>query len=80
MTKRRVQLTFPSDLVREPIIWQLAREFEIKFSIRRADVAESFGWVQLELDGPDPEIRAALEWARQRGVRVDLVEGDVLAG
>ena len=80
MTRRRVQLTFPADLVREPIIYQIGRQFEVVFNIRRADVAETFGWVQLELDGTDDEIKRALDWAQQKGVHVDLVEGDIIAG
>lgn len=80
MTKRRVQLTFPEQLVQEPLIYLIGRHFDVVTNIRRADVAETFGWVTLELDGADEEIKRALEWVEGKGVHVDLVEGDVIAG
>lgn len=78
--RRRVKLTFPSDLIQQPLIWHLGRDFEIVTNIRRADVRESVGWVVLELEGEDPEIDRGLEWARRMGVRVDPVTGDVIEG
>ena len=38
MGKLRVYLTFPSDLIQEPIIYQLGKNFDIVTNIRRADV------------------------------------------
>ena len=49
-------------------------------NIRRADVTATYGWVVLEIDGNEDDIRQALEWASNLGVRVDPVEGDLIAG
>jgi hypothetical protein len=75
-----VKLTFPGELIREPIIYQLGHKFPIVTNIRRADVTANYGWVVLELDGPDEEVRRALDWATDLGVRVDPVEGDLIEG
>ena len=73
----RVRLTFPDELVREPVIARLVREFDIVPNIRRADVSERGGWIICELDGDGAVVDRAVEWLREQGVRVDLL-GDVV--
>jgi hypothetical protein len=80
MTKRRVKFTFPHPLVTEPIIYLLGKNYPVVTNIRRAEVREDFGWVVLELEGEDADIDRGLAWVRGKGVRVDPVGGDVLAG
>ena len=80
MGKQRVKFTFPTDLVKEPIIYQLGRDFNVVTNIRRADVRSDMGWVVLELDGEDSEIERGLEWVGSTGVRIDPVSGDVIDG
>ena len=76
----RVRFTFTGTLIKEPIIYQLGRKFEIVTNIRRADVQDNLGWVILELEGDQDHIEEGLDWVRSLGVRVDPVLGDVLEG
>lgn len=80
MESRRVKFTFVEDLIKEPIIWKLGREFEIVTNIRRADVTDQRGWVILELDGERDEIDRGLEWVSQQGVRIDPISEDIVEG
>jgi len=73
----RVKLTFPDELVREPIIARLIKELDIVPNIRRADVSEHGGWIICELDGNGTNVDGALEWLRGEGVQVDLL-GDIV--
>jgi L-aspartate semialdehyde sulfurtransferase ferredoxin len=73
----RVKLTFPDELVREPIIARMVQELNIVPNIRRADVGEHDGWIICELDGNGETVDRAVEWLRGEGVRVDLL-GDVV--
>jgi ABC-type methionine transport system ATPase subunit len=73
----RVRLTFPEELVREPIIARMVKELDIVPNIRRADVGEATGWIICELDGDGATIDRAVEWLRAEGVQVDLL-GDVV--
>jgi ABC-type methionine transport system ATPase subunit len=76
----RVKFTFVEQLIKEPIIWKMAKEFDVITNIRRADVTDERGWVILELEGDHDEIERSLEWVRERGVRVDPVYEDVVEG
>ena len=80
MGKQRVKFTFPPDLVTQAIIYQLGHKFEVVTNIRRADVQENMGWVVLELEGADAEIKKGVNWVSSLGVRVDPVSGDVIEG
>lgn len=80
MAKQRVKFTFPEKLVQDPIIYLLGKDFNIITNIRRADVEDSRGWVVLEVEGSKEDIDRGLAWVKQKGVRVDPVGGDVVAG
>ena len=80
MEKLRVKFTFVEDLIKEPVIWKLGREFDVVTNIRRADVTDERGWVILEIDGERDEIERGLECVREQGVRVDPVYEDIVEG
>ncbi len=80
MAKQRVKFTFPPQLVQEPIIWRLGKNFNVVTNIRRADVTETQGWVVLELEGDMEEIERGIKWVEEQGVRVDPVPGDIMEG
>lgn len=72
--KPRFRLTFPAELVRQPVIGQLVRRFDVLPNIRRADVSEDVGWIVCELDGDEGQVSAAVAWMREIGVDVDRLE------
>jgi len=80
MAKRQVMFTFPEELIREPIIYNLSHRFKVMTNIRRADISEDKGWVVLELEGEESEIEGGIAWVTSKGVRVDPVIGDVVEG
>jgi len=79
MAKMRVYLTFPPERITEPVIYHLGRDFDIVTNIRRADVTPTHGWVMLEMEGRDEALERGLAWLRDKGVKVDPIERDVIA-
>ena len=80
MTKKQVMFTFPAELIREPVIYQLGQQFGVVTNIRRADVSVNKGWVVLELEGEEKDIARGIAWVTEKGVRVDPVVGDIVEG
>ncbi len=80
MSKRRVMFTFPQELIKEPIIFNLGQQFNVTSNIRRADVSEGKGWVVLEMEGDENNIEQGITWVTSKGVKVDPVGGDILEG
>lgn len=80
MTKKQVMFTFPPELIKEPIIYNLGHQFKVVTNIRRADVNGDKGWVVLELEGEGKDIERGIAWVTGKGVRVDPVGGDIVEG
>ena len=80
MAKRQVMFTFPQELIKEPIIYNLGKQFKVVTNIRRADVSENRGWVVLEIEGEEEAIELGIAWVTSKGVRVDPVTGDIMEG
>ncbi len=76
--KTRIKLTFPQDLIKEPVIFTMARKYDVIPNIRRARVTETVGEMILELEGSDEAIEKGIAEMKQQGVNVELVEGDIL--
>lgn len=78
MARRRLKLIFGPSLVKEPVIYQLGRNFEVVTNIRRADVTKDHGWVLLEVSGEPDELDRGVEFLESRGVKVEPAEGDLV--
>lgn len=76
--KRRIKLTFPQHLIKEPVIFAMARQFDIVPNIRRARVTETVGEMVLELEGPEEDLENGIKWLREKGIDIELVEGDIV--
>ena len=74
MARTTVRLTFRGDTLNDPIIYRLGQEYKVVTNIRRADVAQDSGWVELDLDGEPAEVDRALEYCRSRRIGVQRLE------
>ncbi len=78
MATKRIKLTFPQELIKEPVIFTMAKKFEVMPNIRRAKVTESVGEVVLELEGAEKNLAGGIAYLKERGVKVEAVEGDIV--
>lgn len=76
MATRRLKLTFPQELIREPVIFTMAKKFDVMPNIRRAKVTESVGEVILELEGTDKNLDAGMAFLQERGLKIELVDDE----
>ena len=76
--KMRVRLTFPQDLIKEPVLFTMAKQFNVMPNIRRARVTETVGEMVLELEGEEASLQKGVGFLKEKGIEVELVEGDVI--
>ena len=76
--RAKVYLTYPTDLIKEPLIYEVGRRFQVVTNIRGANISDTMGLVALELDGTQAEIDRAVAWLRERGVQVEPIEKNVI--
>lgn len=79
VTNLRVKLTFPEQLIKQPLMGRLVREFDVLPNIRRANIEDDVGWIVCELAGERESVEKALSWLVDAGVAVDRL-GDVVEG
>ena len=79
MAKKQVTLIFPQHLIKEPVIYMMAKEYDVIPNIRRTKVTESVGEVTLELEGSEDGLKKAVAFLETKGVKVEPVVGDVLS-
>jgi molybdopterin synthase sulfur carrier subunit len=78
VSKRRVTLTFPPKMIKEPVIYNIGHRFKVVTNIRSANVSENVGWVTLEIDGDEGEYVKALRYLDEIGVTVEPIERDII--
>lgn len=76
--KKIVHLIFPQKLIKKPIIYTVAKKYNIVPNIRRANVTEKIGEVTLELSGKETDLKKAESYLKKIGIKIESILGDVL--
>ena len=71
IVKKRLMFTYPPELIREPVLYNLGEQFNVVTNIQSADIAEDRGWAVLELEGEEEDIEQGIAWATSKGMRID---------
>ena len=69
----RVKFIYPPELLQQPIIYELGKQFGLATNIRKANIGDTRGWVDMELLGAPMAIQAALTWVREQGLQIEVV-------
>ena len=75
-SKKRVLLFFPQDQIQEPVVFTMAKKFNVIPNIRRARVTETVGEMMLELEGDEKDLEKGIKYLESRGVKVEPVTGE----
>lgn len=79
MARKQITLIFPQHLIKEPVIYMMAKEYDVIPNIRRARVTENVGEVTLELEGSEDGLKKAVIFLEKKGIKVEPVVGDVVS-
>jgi ABC-type methionine transport system ATPase subunit len=80
MQTTRLWLMVPAKLITRPILWELGKKFEVVPNLRQASVTDEIGIVSLSLEGEREEIKKAIAWLEEIGVKVEPVEINTIEG
>jgi len=70
MPSRTLRLNYPAALLRQPILHQLIRSFDLSVNILRAQITLEEGWLEIQADGSDDELERAMAWLHAQGIEV----------
>jgi len=71
---------YPSRLITRPVIYELGKTFNLVTNVRQASVTPEVGIVSLEIEGERNEIKRAIEWLEELGIKVEPVEINTIEG
>ncbi len=71
--KQRFFLSFPQQILGEPLIYTLTRDYDVMPNIQGASITDHTGMMALELTGESEAIDRAVEYLRSRDVVVDTI-------
>ena len=70
----RVQLSYPLERVKEPVLYRLIKDYSLVPNILRANIEiHSGGFIELDISGNKANLDAGLEWMRSCGISVGLI-------
>ncbi|MFN3870865.1 MAG: NIL domain-containing protein [Aquificaceae bacterium] len=75
----RLQLIYPEEKVKEPILCMVCKSFDVVVNIRTAKVSKDTGILTVEIDGDAEEIEKAIKFMEERGVIVQPIEGQIFS-
>jgi ABC-type methionine transport system ATPase subunit len=78
MKHKMVRLTFPQHLIKEPVIFKMAKKYDVMPNIRNARVTETAGEMVLELEGSEENLEKGLQSLKEQGITVELIEEDII--
>jgi L-aspartate semialdehyde sulfurtransferase ferredoxin len=71
--------TYPGKRLKDPIIYEVGKRFDVVTNVRTASVDIDMGIVGIQLEGERDEIRRAVAWVEKKGVHVEPVEIGAIA-
>lgn len=71
---------YPTRQITKPVIYELGHKFQVVTNVRQASVTDEIGLVSLELDGERDEIKRAIQWLEELGIKVEPVEINTIEG
>ncbi len=78
MAKKLVKLTFPQQLIKQPLTFEMAKKYDIMPNICRAKVTDKIGELVLELEGKEQDLIKGVDFLKKSGVIVEPVVGDIV--
>ncbi len=77
MESIKLKLIYPEDKIKEPILSRVCKNFDVEINIRKANVTDKIGWLELELTGDERQIEEAIKYMEAQGIKVSPLEGQV---
>ena len=79
MISKRIVLHFPDRIVDRPIIYRLVKDYDLEFSILKAEITPGKeGLLVMELRGEDRHYEQGLQYLRDTGVSIQPLNRDIV--
>jgi ABC-type methionine transport system ATPase subunit len=73
IVERKLHLSFPAQLLDQPLIYTLIRQHDVLTNILEADVTTNHGMMVMLMRGEEAVIDQSLAWLVAQGVHVEVL-------
>ncbi len=78
MAKKRIVLTFPPDLLSQPITYYLVKDYDLKFNILRGVITpKEEGQLAIELEGKKKSLDEGITYLKGLGLEIEPLSHDI---
>ena len=76
--KKRVILRFKRNTIDKPVVYRLAKDFDLIFNILRANVSpKAESMMVMEIEGNDADFARGMEYLKQSHIGIEPIEQDI---
>ena len=69
-----------SDQVKQPILYRLGKDFDVVTNIRRAQITDDYGFLEVDIEGSLEEVQRAISWLMTTGLHINAKQRSVGVG
>ena len=70
--KQKVKVTFSEAMKNQPVLWQVARDFDVSLNVQEGLLTEKIGWFIIQIEGQPDEIKRVLIHLKQKGGKLSF--------
>ena len=76
--KKRVILRFKRNTIDKPIVYHLAKDYNLVFNILRASISpKAESMMVMEIEGEEADFNKGMEYLRQANIAIEPIEQDI---
>ncbi|MGD9093758.1 MAG: NIL domain-containing protein [Anaerolineales bacterium] len=72
MADQDIRLNYPQELLREPVVNQLIRRYDLTVNILQARIGNGGRWMKVRLSGNQSDINQAISWLESLGLKIEF--------
>ncbi|MHB1646432.1 MAG: NIL domain-containing protein [bacterium] len=76
--KKKFYLNYPQDVIKDPLIYLIGKNYNIITNIRSASISNDIGIIALEIEGESSDIEKAVKFLESKGVSVEPIVLDIV--
>ncbi|MFH0889382.1 MAG: NIL domain-containing protein [Planctomycetota bacterium] len=73
--KQTIKIMFSEQQRQQPIIWQIARDFDVIVNIKGGAITDQTSWLTMEIEGEREEVQRVLKYFKEGGAKMMAVTG-----
>ena len=79
-SSKRARIEYPAGPASQPVLYPLSHEHDVRINIRRAEITEGGGYLEVEMAGGDAAIDAVCAALQSEGCTVTMLDGGSAGG